>query len=127
MSFRRANLNRKWADPPGGHVHMQVKLLAGGAQVILLAMAQLLKHMGSFGVEPDQCQGDIDRIASRQFTQVRHMRLGGEKRGIGARQIVRPQAQLVKRLVDTPVEQNVIIGHVEMAVTIDPLRLDGHH
>ena len=30
-------------------------------------------------------------------------------------------------LVDGAVEQHVVVGHVEMAVVVDPVLLDGHH
>ena len=41
--------------------------------------------------------------------------------------IVGAAAEQLEGLVDRAVEQHVVIGHVEMAVVVDPARLDPHH
>ena len=38
-----------------------------------------------------------------------------------------PQPMSSRHLVDRPVEQHVVICHVEMAVVVDPTGLDPHH
>jgi hypothetical protein len=42
-------------------------------------------------------------------------------------EIVRPDAEQFVGLVDAAVEQHVVVGHVEMAVVVDPGRLHPHH
>jgi hypothetical protein len=62
-----------------------------------------------------------------QFAQIADMHLGG-KAGVPARgHIVDTAAEQFERLVDRTVEQHVVVGHVEMAVVVDPRRLDPHH
>src|ERR1044072_5262082 len=41
--------------------------------------------------------------------------------------VVEAAAQELEGLVHRAVEQHVVIGHVEMAVVVDPSRLDPHH
>ena len=55
------------------------------------------------------------------------MRLGGEGGVVRFFQISEPAAHELVSLVHRAVEQHVVIGHVEMAVIIDPFGLDLHH
>ena len=44
----------------------------------------------------------------------------------GALEVVGPDANKLVHLIDRAIEQYVVVGHVEMAVIVDPLRLDMH-
>jgi len=54
------------------------------------------------------------------------MDLGGEGRMPVILQVSGTNAKKFVNLVNRAVEQHVIIGHVEMTVVVDPLRLDPH-
>src|SRR4051812_41651585 len=60
------------------------------------------------------------------LTDVADVALGREGRFVAGLQIVRADPQLQPEFVDGAIEQHVVIGHVEVAVIIDPLRLDLH-
>ena len=45
---------------------------------------------------------------------------------IGALEVIGPDADELVHLIDRAIEQHVVVGHVEMAVIVDPLRLDMH-
>src|SRR5579863_863823 len=55
------------------------------------------------------------------------MDFGGKRRVPGGMDVAQPEAEHLIDLVDGAVEQHIIIGHVEMAVIVDPGRLDPHH
>ena len=90
-------------------------------------MEELLEEMQAFGVAIDELDGDPDRVVGMELAQVAHVHLGGEERAVPPFHVVRPDARQRERLVDRPVEQHVVIGHVEVAVVVDPGRLDPHH
>jgi hypothetical protein len=90
-------------------------------------MEQLLEVMQALGVVVEELEGDADGVAGMQLAQVAHMHLGGVDGMGAARHVVGADPDQLVGLVHRAVEQYVIIGHVEMAVIIDPLRLDSHH
>src|SRR5437899_11096930 len=55
------------------------------------------------------------------------MAFGGEGRAVALLLVDRTDPELEPELVDGAVEHHVVIGHVEMAVIVDPLRLDLHY
>src|SRR5215510_6964625 len=57
---------------------------------------------------------------------VPYVDLGGESRVPVIFQILRANADQLVNFIDGPIEQHVVVGHVEMAVVVDPLRLDPH-
>ena len=55
------------------------------------------------------------------------MRLHHHGRMLVLFEIIGPEADEFVELVHGAVEQHVVIGDVEVAVVVDPLRLDRHH
>ena len=41
--------------------------------------------------------------------------------------VIGPEPHDFEGVVGTAIEKHIVIGHVEMAVIVDPLRLDPHH
>src|SRR6478736_5606056 len=60
------------------------------------------------------------------FPDIADMAFGGEGGVVPLFQIARSDADLEPEFVHGPVEHHVVIGHVEVAVIIDPARLDLH-
>ena len=50
----------------------------------------------------------------------------GEEAAVGCFHVIRPQAELGEHLVGGAVEQHAVIGHIEVAIVVDPLAFDGH-
>ena len=88
---------------------------------------QLLEIVDALGVVVEQLERDAHRIAFVQFAQIAHMRFRREGRMLPGVEIVQPDAEQFVGLVDAAVEQHVVVGHVEMAVVVDPVLLDPHH
>ena len=55
------------------------------------------------------------------------MDLGGEEGVVALFQIVPAKAGQALHLVDAAIEKHMVIGHVHVAVEIDPRRIDRHH
>ncbi len=49
-----------------------------------------------------------------------------EKAVVGGFDVVRPESQFGKELIGGAIKQHAVIGHVEVAVVVNPLVLDGH-
>src|ERR1700678_1964876 len=62
-----------------------------------------------------------------EFPQIADMHLGGEGGMPRLFQIGDAAAKKLIGLVDRAVEQHIVVGHVEMAVVVDPAGLDLHH
>src|SRR5262249_24811840 len=67
------------------------------------------------------------RIAGMKLAQIAHVHLGGEAGLLTLLDVVEAAADEFEGLVHRAVEEYVVIGHVEMAVVVDPARLDPHH
>lgn len=74
----------------------------------------------------EQLEGHGDFVAGADLVDVGDVRLGGEGGMVRRLQVVRSQPQGRQNLVEGAVEQDVVEGHVEVAVVVDPLWLDAH-
>src|SRR5262245_30393279 len=90
-------------------------------------MKELLEIVHSLGVKVEQLKRNADRVVGIELAQVAHMHLGGEAGMAPVLDIVGAAANELERLIDRAVEQDVIVGHVEVAVVVDPRGLDPHH
>ena len=80
-----------------------------------------------FSSAPSSRTDNLDGIAEMNLAQVAHMAFGGEGRAVARLHVGGADTELQPEFVDRPVEHHIVIGHVEMAVIVDPLRLDLHH
>ncbi len=121
------DLAREGDGLAGGHVDMQRHVLRGGGDPAFGSVEQLLEVVHPLAVVFEQLERDAHRVAGMKLAQVAHMHLGGEARVPAGLDVVEPATDELEGLVHRAIEQHVIIGHVEMAVIVDPARLDGHH
>ena len=106
---------------------MQRHVLRGGRDPAFLGVEQLFEAVHALVVEIQKLEGDAHRIAGVQLAQVAHVHLGGEERELAFLDVVGAAAEQLEHFVDGAIEQHIVIGHVEMAVVVDPGRLDPHH
>src|SRR5262249_20772333 len=66
------------------------------------------------------------RVAGMELAQIAHVHLGGEAGLLARLDVVEAAAEELEDLVHRAVEEHVVIGHVEMAVVVDPAGLDPH-
>ena len=74
--------------------------------------------------QPDR---DLHGIAKVNFAQVPHVAFGGEGRAVALLQISRSDAEMQPEFIDGPVHHHIVIGHVQVAVVVDPARFDLHY
>src|SRR4030095_14348637 len=82
--------------------------------------------MDALRIKREQLECHAHRIAFVQLAYVPHVDLGGESRVPVIFEILRADTDQLVNFIDGPIEQHVVVSHVEMAVVIDPLRLDPH-
>src|SRR5207245_3848193 len=90
-------------------------------------MCPFLEWLDALFVGSQQRERNLHGIPEVNLAQISHMTFGGEGRAVALLHIGRPDAELQPQLVDRAVHHHVVIGHVEMAVIVDPLWLDLHH
>jgi hypothetical protein len=61
-----------------------------------------------------------------ELAQIAHVHLGGEAGLLARLDVIEAAADELEGLIHRAVEQHVVIGHVEMAVVVDPAGLDPH-
>src|SRR5436305_1897802 len=87
-------------------------------------MKQLLEIVHSLGVKVEQLEGDAHRVAGVELAQVADMYLGSEAGMTAVFHVVGAAADQLEGLVDRAVEQHIVVGHVEMAIIVNPAGLD---
>ena len=120
MSAGKGALRRE----PRFDVHAD--LLAGRGDESFVEVEQRLEEVEALGVVVEDDRLDDDAVACLELAEVADMGLEGEDGMIGLRDIVFVDADAGEDLVESPVEENVVVGHVEVAVIVDPVRFDGH-
>ena len=83
----------------------------------------LFHIVDAFGVVIEKLQFHFYRIASTKLLEISNVSFEREKGAIGLRCIIRTQAEQQKGLIAGAIENDIVIGHVEMAIVIDPLVL----
>ncbi len=89
-------------------------------------MAQLLEGVNALIVRSDNQDRDLRGIAKVDFPDIPNMAFGCEGRVVACLHIFGTDPDFEPQVVDRPVEQHVVIGHIEMTVIVDPLRFDLH-
>ncbi len=117
-------VRREWGGFLRGHVDMHDDQLRHAGQPALFGMEHLLHVMHAFGVTVEKLRLDPHRIASMEFAHIGVVAFQREERGVAVLHVVRAEAHGREGLVARPVEQHIVIGHVEMAVIVGPLVLD---
>src|SRR5262249_54915113 len=65
-------------------------------------------------------------VAGMELAQIAHVHLGGEAGLLARLDVIEAAADELEGLIHRAIEQHVVIGHVEMAVVVDPAGLDPH-
>jgi len=68
--------------------------------------------------------GDSDRAVGIEFLAVSQMGLADKDRAGAFRIIGLVETNEFEGLINRALKQNIIIGHIEMAIPVDPVRLD---
>ena len=89
-------------------------------------VTDLLEAAEPLLVMVEHLEGDVDGVAEMQLLHVADMDFGRVDRHAALARIGGAGAKQVERLVHAAVEEHVVVGHVEMAVVVDPVRLDLH-
>ena len=95
--------------------------LAGRGHPALGGVADLFVEVQALLVVVDELERHPHRVVSLQLALVEGVDLGGEIGGVALLDVVRPEPDQLEGLVHGPVEEHVVIGHVHVAVVVDPL------
>jgi D-lactate dehydrogenase (cytochrome) len=110
----------------GRHVDMDADRFARRRNEVVFGVDQRLEGVQPLGVMVEILRVDRNRVARLQLAEVGDMGFEGEHRGVAGGAIVAADAERGEELVERPVEEDMIIGQIEMAVIVDPGGLDGH-
>lgn len=116
----------KGRDLADTEVDVQGDQLAGGRYPALTGVTELLEDMQPLGVVPEKLQAHPYRISLGEFALVDHMHLAGEHRQVAGVHVALPDADQLIGFAEGGVEKHVIVGHVQVAVIVDPLGADRH-
>ena len=105
---------------------MQRHVLGGRRNPAFAGVEELFEKVHALGVVVEQLERRPHRVAGMELAQIAHVHLGGEAGQFALLDVVEAAADELERLVHRAVEQHVVIGHVEMAVVVDPAGLDPH-
>src|SRR5665213_2006551 len=82
--------------------------------------------MDALGVVVEQLNGNAHRIVKLELAQITYMRFDHHGRMFGAFEIGGAEAEEFVDFVHRAVEKHMVIGDVEMAIVVDPLRFNLH-
>jgi hypothetical protein len=119
-------LAKPCVQPPWHQIHVTDHDFHDAGHPAFNCMSHLLHIMNALVIMVDDLGFDRYRICRLQLAQIGGVGFQREKGVVGSLHIIRPEAQCFKHLVRRPVEQYAVVGHVEMAVVINPLWLDLH-
>src|ERR687887_1945217 len=105
---------------------MQRYVLRGRGNPAFARMEELLEVVHALGVVVEQLKRHPHRVAGVELTQIAHMHFGGEAGMLARLDVIEAAADELEGLVHRAVEQHIVIGHVEMAIVVDPPRLHPH-
>src|SRR5579885_216133 len=88
---------------------------------------QLGVKMQTLFVVIDQPDCRAHRHVRRKLAQITHMRFRGEEGSVPFARVIGTEADEEEGFIDRAIDQYVVIGHVEVAVVVDPGGIDGHH
>ena len=120
----RQHLGREGRNAAAVQIDMQDQVLADGGGFVRADAAHGLDVVQPLRVMPDQARFHDHPVARMKFAQVMDLRLRGEDGGAGFPCDLRAQPQGRKRDIQRIVEQHAVIGHVQVAVVVGPLRTD---
>ena len=88
-------------------------------------MADFLIDPDPLVIVVDQLEADRDLVALVEFADIADVDLGGENTHRALAHIVCAHAEFSEGLVRATIEEDVVVGHVHVAVVVDPARFDG--
>src|SRR5262245_34119934 len=87
-------------------------------------MPQLLEKVDALLIGSEQTDRDLQRIATMDLAEITHMAFGRHGRAIAFLLVQGTEPERTEEVADRLVQDYIVIGHVEVAVMIDPVRLD---
>ncbi len=89
-------------------------------------MNQALENMDSLFVVVEDLAVDAYALTVSDLAEIANMHLQREHRKVAPRRIVGADTQGFEHAVGRAIEEHLIVGEVQMAIIVDPMRLDGH-
>ena len=109
----------------GDGIDMERHQLGGRGQIALVRMVHAVEKVDPLLVETQKLGREAQGIAQLDLAVVGDVSLDGEGGAVGARAISGVEADMVEERVGGVVEGEDVIGHVHVAVVIDPRLANG--
>ena len=110
-------------DLGAAHVDVQRKAFHGRRQPAI-GMVDLLVGVHPLLVMVEQLERDGHLVAKVQFPDIAEVDLGGVDGELALACVGRAKPHRFERLVAAAIEQDIVVGHVHVAVVVDPVLLD---
>lgn len=116
---------RKAGNARPGHVDMQPQSLARGGEPAV-KVPYFLIEMKTFVIMINKLRADLYLVIQMQFAHITKVKFGGIGRVVAGFGVFGAKAKRGIGLIHAGIKQHVVVGHVEMAVIIDPFGFDAH-
>ena len=121
---RLKDIARELRGAPVAHVDEDRKVLVRGGEVVVHSMIHAQKVMRPLLVEIEELQRDADRVAEPELPLIGQMIFEREHRSRLAQKIILAETEKVEESIRRAVESHMVIGNVQVAVIVNPFRLD---
>src|SRR6516164_803045 len=88
--------------------------------------AAAARKMHALAIVVDELERHPHVILGLELAQIAHVRFGREAGMPVGPHVIEAASQKLEYLVDRAIEKHVVIGHIEMAIIVDPAGLDSH-
>lgn len=120
----RSDVFQERNDAPCREIDVQVHYLLCSGPRRRLAVIDFVRKVQSLAVDPDDLGSDAQQIAKVQFSKIERVGFSGKNAMRAAIDIIRSKPKGVAGGVVSPVEHDTVVGHIHVAVEVDPFRQD---
>ena len=121
------NVGREGADFSFRTLNVEHHKFGGGGEPSVLGVTHLEREMHPLHIIIEKLRGNANRHIAQNFAAIGDVGLS-HKHGAGTScAVIFIEAEQIESFLERPVEKDMVIGHVEMVVLVDPRRFRPHH
>ncbi|MEN9755202.1 MAG: hypothetical protein RLZ07_1584 [Pseudomonadota bacterium] len=121
------NVGREGADFSFRALNVEHHKFGGGGEPSVLGVTHLEREMHPLHIIIEKLRGNANRHIAQNFAAIGDVGLS-HKHGAGTIcAVIFIEAEQIESFLERPVEKDMVIGHVEMVVLVDPRRFWPHH
>lgn len=120
------DVRREGGNFSARNINVQDHVLAGGGEPSVIRVTHFHIEVNALFVIINQLNGDAHRHIGFHLAPILDVTFGCEGGPAAGRHIVGSKIEKMKGFVDGAIEHHMVIGHVEMAIIVDPAGLGPH-